>query len=96
MKTRHLIEVLRCPGDHRAACEKCNFLDTCKELAGLDLYNICADRLEALLENLRRTEAELKETRQYAQSLEKRYERFLCDMKGVIHEQEILSGLGGH
>ena len=96
MKTRDLIDILRCPGDHRAACEKCNSLDACKELAGLDLYNVCADRLEALLENLRQTEVELKETRRHTQNLEKRYERFLCDMTGVIHEQEILSGFGGH
>ena len=96
MKTKHLIEILRCPGDHRANCAKCKVLESCKELAGQNLYEVCAERLEQLLDNLRRTEAELKETRQYAQCLEKRYERFLCDMKGVIHEQEILSELGGY
>ena len=32
MKIRYLIEVLRCSGDHRVACEKCNSLDTCKKV----------------------------------------------------------------
>lgn len=92
MKTRDLIDILRCPGDHRAACEKCNSLDACKELAGLDLYNICADRLEALLENLRQTKVELKETKGLARVYEKRYNRFLYDMQEIVHEQEVVSG----
>lgn len=63
MKTKHLIEILRCPGDHRVNCAKCEVLESCKELAGQDLYGVCAERLEQLLDNLRRTEAELKETK---------------------------------
>lgn len=94
MKTRDLINILRCPGDHRVACEKCNSLDICKELAGLDPYNVCADRLEALLENLRQTEIELKETKGLARAYEKRYKGFLHDMQKVVREQEIVSGYG--
>lgn len=94
MKTKHLIEILRCPGDHRANCTKCEVLESCKELAGQDLYEVCAERLEQLLDNLRRTEAELKEIKALAQTYEKRYNRFLHDMQEVIHEQEIISGYG--
>lgn len=96
MKTKHLIGVLRCPGDHRMACVKCEVFDTCKELAGQDLWEVCAERMEALLENLRRTEAELKEARQEAKMWKKRHERFLKDMKEAVHEQEILDGVGGY
>ena len=96
MKTKHLIKILRCPGDHRANCAKCEALESCRELAGQDLHEVCAERLEQLLENLRRTEAELKETKALAQTYEKRYNRFLHDMQEVVHEQEILSNFGGH
>ena len=95
MKTKHLIEILRCPGDHRANCEKCQVADSCKALAGEDLWEVCAERLEALLDNLRRTEAELTETKQSARYLQKRYEHFLHDIKEAVHEQEILSEIGG-
>ena len=94
MKTKHLIEILRCPGDHRANCVKFEVLESCKEFASQDLYEVCAERLEQLLDNLRRTEAELKETKALAQTYEKRYNRFLHDMQEVVHEQEILSNLG--
>lgn len=94
MKTKHLIEVLRCPGDHRANCEKCKCLDSCKELAGQDIYEVCAERFEQLLDNLRRTEAELKEAKGMAQAYEKLYKSFLHDMQEVVHEQEIVSGYG--
>lgn len=94
MKTKHLIEILHCPGDHRANCEKCKCLDTCKELAGQDIYEVCAERLEQLLDNLRRTEAELKEIKALAQTYEKRYNRFLHGIQEVVHEQEIISGYG--
>lgn len=94
MKTKHLIEILRCPSDHRANCAKCEVLESCKELAGQDLYKACAERLEQLLDNLRRTEAELKETKALAQTYEKRYSRFLHNMQEVVHEQEIISGYG--
>lgn len=89
MKTKHLIEVLRCPGDHRAVCEKCEVLDACKELAGQDLREVCAVRLEALLKNLRDTEAELKDARNEAKMWKNRYEHFLKDMKEIVDEQEI-------
>ena len=94
MKTKHLIEILRCPGDNAANCAKCDFLKSCKELAGQDLYEVSAERLEHLLDNLRRTEAELKEAKALAQTYEKRYNRFLHDMQEVVHEQEIVSGYG--
>lgn len=94
MKTKHLIEILRCPGDHRVDCAKCEVLESCKELAGQDLWEVCAERLEQLLDNLRRTEAELKETKVLAQTYEKLYKSFLHDMQEVIHEQEIISGYG--
>ena len=92
MKTKHLIEILRCPGDHRANCAKCEVLESCKELADQDLYEICAERFEQLLDNLRRTEAELKEAKALAQTYEKRYNHFLHDVQKVVHEQEIISG----
>lgn len=76
MKTKHLIEILHCPGDHRANCEKCKCLDACKELAGQDIYEVCAERFEQLLDNLRRTEAELKEVKVLAQTYEKHYNHF--------------------
>ena len=94
MKTKHLIEILRCPGELRAKCAKCEVLESCKELASQDLYEVCAERLEQLLDNLRRTEAELKETKALAQIYEKRYSRFLHNMQEVVHEQEIISGYG--
>jgi hypothetical protein len=94
MKTKHLIEILRCPSDHRVNCAKCEVLESCKEFAGQDLYGVCAERLEQLLDNLRRTEAELKETKALAQTYEKRYNRFLHNMQEVVHEQEIISGYG--
>ena len=94
MKTKHLIEILRCPGDHRANREKCKCLDACKELAGQNIYEVCAERLEQLLDNLRRTEAELKEVKALTQIYEKRYNRFLHDIQEVVHEQEIISGYG--
>ena len=94
MKTKHLIEILRCSGEHRANCAKCEALESCKELACQDLYEVCAERFERLLSNLRRTEAELKETKALAQTYEKRYNRFLHDMQEVIYEQEIISGYG--
>ena len=94
MKTKYLIEILRCPGDHRANCAKCEVLESCKKFACQDLYKVCAERLEQLLDNLRRTEAELKETKALAQTYEKRYNRFLHDVQEVIHEQEIISGYG--
>lgn len=94
MKTKHLIEILRCPGDHRANCAKCKVLESCKELAGQDLYEVCAERFEQLLDNLRRTEAELKETKALAQTYEKRYNSFLHYMQEIVHEQEIVSGYG--
>ena len=94
MKTKHLIEILRCPGDHRSNCAKCKVLESCKELAGQNLYEVCAERLEQLLDNLRRAEAELKETKALAQTYEKRYNRFLHNMQEVVHEQEIISGYG--
>lgn len=94
MKTKHLIEILRCPGDHRANCEKCKCLDARKELAGQDICEVCAERFEQLLDNLRRTEAELKEAKGMAQAYEKLYKSFLHDMQEVVHEQEIVSGYG--
>ena len=94
MKTKHLIEILRCPGDNTTNCAKCDVLESCKELAGQDLWEVCAERFEQLLDNLRRTEAELKETKALAQTYEKRYNRFLHDIKDVVHEQEIISGYG--
>lgn len=94
MKTKHLIEILRCPGDNATDCAKCKVLESCKELAGQDLYEVCAERLEQLLDNLRRTEAELKEAKALAQTYEKRYNHFLNDMQEVVHEQEIISGFG--
>lgn len=96
MKTKHLIKILRCPGGHRANCAKCEALESCRKHAGQDLHEVCAERLEQLLDNLRRTEAELKETKALAQTYEKRYNRFLHDMQEVVHEQEILSNFGGH
>lgn len=93
MKTRVMIEILRCSKDSRN-CGKCPHMENCIPNA-FTFPDLVADRLEALLENLRRTEAKLKKTRQYSQRLEKRYERFLHDMKEVVHEQEILSELGG-
>lgn len=92
MKTKHLIEILRCPGDNATNCVKCGVLESCKELTGQDLWEVCAERLEQLLDNLRRTEAELKEAKALAQTYEKRYNRFLHDMQEVVHEQEIISG----
>ena len=94
MKTKHLIEILRCSGDNITDCAKCNFLESCKELASQDLWEICAERLEQLLDNLRRTEADLKEAKALAQTYEKRYNRFLHDIQEVVHEQEIISGYG--
>ena len=94
MKTKHLIEILRCPGDNAIDCVKCGVLESCKELAGQDLYGVCAERLEQLLDNLCRTEAELKEAKALAQTYEKRYNRFLHDIQKVAHEQEIISGYG--
>jgi hypothetical protein len=94
MKTKHLVEILRCPGDHRANCEKCKALESCKELACQDLCEVCAERLEQLLDNLRRTEAELKEAKALALTYEKRYNRFLHNMQEVVHEQEIIGGFG--
>ena len=94
METNHLIEILRCPGDHRANCEKCESSDACKELAGQDLWEICAERLEQLLDNLNRTKAELRETKALAQAYKKRYNRFLHDIQEVVHEQEIIDGYG--
>lgn len=92
MKTKHLIEVLRCPG--KTNCAKCNVLESCTELAGQNLWEICAERFEQLLDNLRRTEAELKETKALAQTYEKRLNRFLHDIQEVVHEQELVSGYG--
>lgn len=92
MKTKHLIEILRCPGDNATNCAKCGVLESCKELAGLDLWEVCAERLEQLLDNLRRTEAELKEAKALAQTYEKRYNSFLRDIQKVAHEQEIING----
>lgn len=94
MKTKHLIEILRCPHAHKGDCARCEVLESCKELACQDLYEICAERLEQLLDNLRRTEAELKETKALALTYEKRYNRFLHDMQEVVYEQEIISGYG--
>lgn len=94
MKTKHLIEILRCSGDNATDCVKCGVLESCKELAGQDIYEICAERLEQLLDNLRRTEAELKEAKALAQTYEKRYNSFLHDIQKVVHEQEIVSGFG--
>lgn len=94
MKTKHLIEILRCPGDNATNCVKCGVLESCKELAGQDIYEVCAERLEQLLDNLRRTEAELKEAKALAQTYEKRYNRFLHDIQKVAHEQEIISDYG--
>ena len=95
MKTKHLIEILRCPGEYRVNCANCEALESCRESAHQDLYEVCAERLEQLLGNLRRTEEELKENRILVQTYEKRYKRFLHDMQEVIHEQEIISGYGG-
>ena len=92
MKTKHLIEILRCPGDNATDCVKCGVLESCKELAGRDIYEVCAERLEQLLDNLRRTEAELKEAKALAQTYEKRYNSFLHDIQKVVHEQEIIGG----
>ena len=94
MKTKHLIEVLRCPGDSFDKCRTCKVGDVCKELSHLDIQEVCAERLEQLLDNLRRTEAELKEAKGLAQAYEKLYKSFLHDMQEVVHEQEILSGYG--
>ena len=94
MKTKHLIEILRCPGNHRANCAKCEALESCKELAGQDICEVCAERLEQLLDNLCRTEAELKEVKALTQIYEKRYNRFLHDIQEVVHKQEIISGYG--
>lgn len=94
MKTKHLIEILRCPGDNAIDCVKCSVLESCKELAGQDLYEVSAERLEQLLDNLCRTEAELKEAKALAQIYEKRYNRFLHDIQEVVHKQEIISGYG--
>ena len=94
MKTKHLIEILRCPGDHRVECEKCDALSACKELAGQDIYAVSANRLEALLKNLRQTEKELMEAHQEARFWEKRYKRFLSDIKNSVQEQDILNGFG--
>lgn len=94
MKTKHLIEILRCPGEQIANCAKCETLESCKELAYQNLYEVCAERFEQLLSNLRRTEAELKETKALVQIYEKRYNRFLHDIQEVVHEQEIISNYG--
>lgn len=94
MKTRHLIEILRCPGDSFDKCRTCKVDDVCKELSHLDVQEVCAERLEQLLDNLRRTEAELKETKALAQTYEKRFNRFLHDIQEVVHEQEIISSYG--
>lgn len=94
MKTKHLIEILRCSGDNITDCAKCNVLESCKELTCQDLWEVCAERLEQLLDNLRRTEADLKEIKALAQTYEKRYNCFLHDIQEVVHEQEIISGYG--
>ena len=94
MKTKHLIEVLRCPGDSFDKCRTCKVSDVCKELSHLDVQEVCAERLERLLDNLRRTEAELKEAKALAQTYEKRLNRFLHDIQEVAHEQEIIGGYG--
>ena len=95
MKTKHLIEILRCPGDNTTDCVKCGVLESCKELAGRDIYEVCAERLEQLLENLRRTEAELKEVKLEAKMWERRYKHLFDDMRKAMHEQEILNSFGG-
>ena len=94
MKTRHLIGILRCPNDETCNCKKCEIRAACLELEGSNANFVVAERLEQLLDQLRVTEAELKEARSLAQTYEKRYNRFLHDMQEVIHEQEIISGYG--
>ena len=94
MKTKHLIEILRCHGDNRAKCEKCHSLDTCKSLAGQSICEVSAKRLEELLDNLRRTQSELKEAHIETKMWKKRYERFFSNMREVLHEQEVLCDWG--
>lgn len=94
MKTVHLIEVLRCPGDSFDKCGTCKAGDTCQELIHFNLYNICADRLEKLLADLKHNELELKEARAQARFWEKKYKRFFDNMKNIIGEEEVLNDYG--
>jgi len=95
MKTKHLIEILRCPGDDRTKCAKCSVLESCKTLAGLDLYEISAERLEVLLNELRSTQKENIELLKEVRYWEKKYKNFLNAIRENVNEQEILNGFGG-
>lgn len=93
MKTKHLIKILRCPGDHRVNCATCEVLESCKELAGQDLYEVCAERFEQLLDNLRTTQEKLQTIEGERDIWRKRYMKTQNGLKNIVHENELLDNL---
>lgn len=93
MKTKFLITILRCRGDHTVNCQSCDARDYCRELGGLDVSVEAANRLELLLDNLRRVEAELKDEKFLNSLLTNRLNKIVMDLRNTIHEQEIIDGI---
>ena len=94
MKTKHLIEVLRCPGDSFDKCRTCKVGNVCKELIHLDVQGVCAEQLEQLLTSLCHSESKLKEALCAAEYWEKAYRRLFDNINNIVEEEKVFIDYG--
>ena len=91
MNTKSLIKILLCPLDNTVKCEGCVGEKYCGERGNIEF--MAAERLNALLIQIRNLQKENKELRQDLCRANKRNENFLKSIKQAVHEQELLVNL---